>query len=126
MYQSITLIGNLGGDPDARYTDGSGDNFVCNFNLATNRVYYKDNEKKKDTVWFRISAWGKLAEICNDHLSKGDLIQIVGIVRPAKAWTNDEGEPRSNIEVKADKVTFLKIEGTGGGNQMSPDDDDFV
>ena len=128
MYQKLTIIGNLGNDPDARYTDGSGDSMVCNFNIATNRVYYKDNKKEKDTVWFGVSAWGKLAEICNEHLSKGDLVQVEGIMRPPNIWNTDEGEPRCNLEMKADKVLFLKLSGNNdsGGNQVSPDDDDFI
>src|SRR5688572_5118875 len=89
MYQSITIVGNLGKDPELRYTP-SGQS-VCSFSVATSRQYTaKSGEKVKETVWFRVSAWGKLAEVCNQYLTKGSKVLVVGQLTPDK----ETGGPR--------------------------------
>ncbi len=71
------LIGNLGSDPEMRYTAGG--TAVCKFSLATSRRYTgKDGQKQEKTEWHRIVAWGKLAEICGQYLSKGKQVMIEG------------------------------------------------
>ncbi len=71
------LVGNLGGDPELRYT-ASG-TAVCKFSLATSRKFTgKDGQKQEKTEWHRITAWGKLAEICGQYLAKGKQVYIEG------------------------------------------------
>ena len=77
MYQKVTIIGNLGRDPEMRYTPSG--QAVTSFNVATNRTYTgSDGQKVKETTWFRVSAWGKQAEICNNYLHKGSKVFIEG------------------------------------------------
>ena len=77
MVNKVILIGNLGADPEVRYT-GKGTP-VCNFKLATNEVWYDSaGEKHKKVDWHRCTAWGRLAEVCGDYLHKGDTIYVEG------------------------------------------------
>ncbi|MBX3047043.1 MAG: single-stranded DNA-binding protein [Anaerolineales bacterium] len=119
-YHKITIVGNLGRDPEMRYTPGG--QAVTNFNVASNRQYTGSNgEKIKETVWFRISAWGRQAEICNQYLKTGSQVMIEGRMTPDKAsggprvWTRQDGTPAASYEVTAERVVFLGGRGGGGG-----------
>lgn len=119
MYQKISIIGNLGGDPDLRFTP-QGD-AICSFSVATNRKWTgQDGQPGEQTTWFRIAAWGKLGENCNQYLAKGRQVFIEGELQPDKTtggpriWTDNEGNARASFEVRARLVQFL-----GGGSQES-------
>ena len=77
MYQNLTLVGRLGRDPEMRYTpDGTP---VCTFSVAVNRRWKsQEGQQVEETTWFRVSAWRKLAELCNEYLSKGRLVMVIG------------------------------------------------
>ena len=76
MYQKLIIIGNLGRDPEMRYTpDGKA---VTTFSVATSRKY----NEKEETTWFRVSVWGKQAESCNQYLTKGSKVLVEGRLRP--------------------------------------------
>lgn len=118
-YQKITVVGNLGRDPEMRYTPGG--QAVTNFNVATNRQYTSSNgEKVKETVWFRISAWGRQAETCNQYLKTGSQVLVEGRLTPDKTsggpriWTRQDGTPASSFELTAERVVFLTSRGGGG------------
>jgi single-strand DNA-binding protein len=120
-YQKITIVGNLGRDPEMRYTPGG--QAVTNFNVATNRQYTSSNgEKVKETVWFRISAWGRQAETCNQYLKTGSQVLVEGRMTPDKTsggpriWTRQDGTPASSYEVTAERVVFLTSRGAGGAD----------
>ncbi|HEX3036772.1 MAG TPA: single-stranded DNA-binding protein [Thermodesulfobacteriota bacterium] len=101
----VMLIGNLGSDPEIRYT-ASGQ-AVANFNLATTEVYTnKDEERQELTEWHRIVAWGRLAEICGEYLSKGRMIYIEGSLR-TRSWEDKEGRKRWTTEVFAQSIKML-------------------
>ena len=113
MYQKIIIIGNLGRDPEIRYLPNSGA-AVTNFSVATNRTYTNANgERIQETVWFRVSAWGKLAETTNQYLRKGSKVLVEGrmVADPQtggpRIWTRQDGTPAASFEIHAMTVRFL-------------------
>jgi single-strand DNA-binding protein len=99
-----------------RYTPGG--QAVTNFSVATNRQYTNSNgERIKETVWFRVSAWGKQAEICNQYLKSGSKVLIEGRLTPdretggPRVWTGQDGSPRASFEMTADRVIFMDSRG---------------
>ena len=124
----ITLIGNLGKDPEMRYTPSGQP--ITSFSVASNRKYTNNNgEAVKETTWFRISAWGKLAETCNQYLKKGRLVYVEGRLTPDKntggprVWTRQDGSPAASFEVTAAFVEFLGGgDGAANGAAGAPED----
>ena len=113
----VILIGNLGKDPETRYLP-SGE-AVTSFSIATSETW-KDKtsgEKKEATEWHRISAFGKLAEICGESLRKGSPVYIEGSLRTRK-WQDKEGQDRYTTEIRADQMRMLGSRGEGGGGGM--------
>ena len=106
MYQQITLIGNLGRDPEMRYTPSGV--AVTNFSVATSRSWTgQDGQRQEKTVWFRVAAWRRLAETCNQYLTKGQRVLVIGEVEEPSTWTDQEGNTRASLEVTARTVRFL-------------------
>lgn len=101
MFQQITIIGNLGRDPEMRYTTSG--IAVTSFSVATTK---KVNGEDK-TVWFRVSAWKNTAENCHKFLSKGSRVLVIGEVEEPKIFNDKEGNPRTSLEVTAHQVKFL-------------------
>ena len=121
----ITIfVGNLGRDPEMRETTGG--QKVTNLSIAENRNY-KDSEgnARKETIWYRVAVWGAQAEPCNEHLSKGRQVQVIGRLIPDKdgnprIWEGNDGFAHASFELTAQQVTFLgSSNGTNGGT--SPD-----
>ena len=116
MYHKITIVGNLGRDPEMRYT-ASGQ-AVTNFPVATNRQYTASSgERVKETVWFRVSAWGRQAETSNQYLKKGSRVLVEGRMTAdretgnPRAWMRQDGTPAASYEVTAERVVFLTTRG---------------
>src|SRR5262245_30187464 len=108
----VILIGNLGRDPELRYTQGG--QAVANFTLATNeRFSTKDGDKQERTEWHRIVAWGRTAELCAQYLSKGRSVYLEGRLQ-TREWEDKEGQKRRTTEVVANTVQFLGGRGEGG------------
>jgi single-strand DNA-binding protein len=113
----VILVGNLGRDPEVRYTQGGSP--VANFTLATNDVWTdKSGARQERTEWHRIVVWGKTAEIVRDHLSKGKQVYVEGSLQ-TRQWDDRDGNKRSTTEVKASRVVLLGraeggVEGRGG------------
>ena len=106
MYQQITLIGNLGSEPEMRYTPSGVP--VTSFSLAVNKSWTnQDGQRQDKTTWFRVSAWRGLAETCEKYLTKGRQVMIIGEVDEARPWTDGEGNNRASLEVTAQVVKFL-------------------
>lgn len=101
----VILVGRLGRDPESRFT--SGGQQVCNFTLATDESF-KDRagERQKRTEWHKIVAWGKLAEICQQYLTKGTLVYVEGKLQ-TREWEDREGNKRSTVEVNAGVMRIL-------------------
>ena len=111
MYQKVVIVGNLGTDPEMRFTPSGVP--VTSFNVAVNRRWTDNNgEPREKTTWFRVTAWRKLAEQCNQYLSKGRLVLVEGEI-DASAWKDSDGNPRATLELTARAVKFL---GGGRGN----------
>ncbi len=105
MYQQVVIVGNLGSDPEMRFTPSGIP--VTSFSVAVNRRWTDSNgEQREKTTWFRVTAWRKLAELCNQYLSKGRLVLVEGEVE-ASAWTDSQGNPRATLELTARNVRFL-------------------
>ena len=112
----VILIGNLGSDPELRYT-GSG-TAVCNFSLATTESYKdRDGNQVENTEWHRIVAWARLAEICGEYLKKGRQVYIEGQLQ-TRQWEDKDGNTRYTTEIKAREMQMLgsRDGGEGGGN----------
>ncbi len=106
MYQQITLVGNLGNDPELRHLP-SGDP-VTNFSVATNRYWTGgDGQRQEKTVWFEVAAWQRLAETCCQYLTKGQRVLVVGELDEPDVWTDDSGNARASLKVRARNVRFL-------------------
>ena len=106
MYQQITLVGNLGNDPELWHAP-SGDP-VTRFSVATSWSWTgQDGQRQEKTVWFRVSVWRRQAEACNQYLSKGQRVLVVGELDEPSVWTDDSGNARASLQVRARNVQFL-------------------
>lgn len=111
-YQKIIIAGNLGRDPEMRYLqDGTA---VTSLNVATNRSWSNaDGERVQETTWFRVSVWGKRAEVANLYLSKGDKVLVEGRLQADSAtggprlWQRQDGTMSASFEVRATDFAFL-------------------
>ncbi len=111
----VILIGNLGKDPEVRYTPNG--NAVCNINLATSRTWKaKDSgDKMEETEWHRVVLYDRQAEIAGEYLKKGRPVYIEGRIKTRK-WQDKEGVDRYTTEIVAEEMKLLgSREGTGGG-----------
>ncbi|MBA7652030.1 Single-stranded DNA-binding protein [subsurface metagenome] len=101
----VMIIGNVGSDPEMRFTPNG--NPVTSFRVATNRVYTTpDGERRQETEWFSVVAWNRLAEQCNQYLTKGRLVYAEGRLH-THTWEGQDGQKRSRAEVVANRVVFL-------------------
>lgn len=112
MYQSLTVVGRLGRDPEMKFLP-SGDP-VCAFSIATDRAYTdRSGQKQKETTWFRVTVFGKQAETANQFLSKGKLVLVEGrlVVDAAtggpRVFTGKDGVAKAALEIAANNVRFL-------------------
>jgi single-strand DNA-binding protein len=114
----VILVGNLGRDPELRYTQGG--QAVANFSLATTENFSnRDGQRQERTEWHRIVVWGKTAENCAQYLSKGRSVYIEGRIQ-TREWEDKEGQKQRTTEVVAQTVQFLGGprgggSGSGGG-----------
>lgn len=126
-YQKVIIVGNLGRDPEMRYTpDGTP---VTSFNVATNRRWTNtDGSQGEETVWFRVTAWRKSAEIAAQYLTKGRQVMVEGRLTPDKAtggprvYTRNDGTPGASFELTADRIVFLGGRGEAPGGGMGPEE----
>jgi single-strand DNA-binding protein len=131
MYQKLIIVGRLGRDPEMRFTPTG--QAVTSFSVATDRQYTDQSGKPvKETVWFRITAWGKLAETCNNYLQKGRMVLIEGrLTVDAKTggprtWVGQDGQPRASYEVTANTVKFLSQRSDNAGEGAMDDEGDIA
>lgn len=126
-YQSITIVGRLGKAPEMRYSP-SGDP-VTSFSVATDRTYTKDAQQVKETTWFRVSVWGKMAEACNKYLDKGKLVLVTGRLicgegGGPRTYQTKDGKTAASFEINADTAKFLSP-ATETQDERAPVDDDL-
>ena len=133
----VILIGNLGHDPELRYTAGG--TAVANFTLATTESWnnQKSGQREERTEWHRVVAWGRVAELCAEYLAKGRTVYVEGRLQ-TREWEDKEGQKRRSTEIVAQTVQFLGGRGPGAGGaprapagepaaegQTPPPDDDI-
>ncbi|MCK4388832.1 MAG: single-stranded DNA-binding protein [Desulfobacterales bacterium] len=124
----VILIGNLGRDPEVRYTPSG--TAVANFSVATTDTWTnKEGEKESRTEWHRIVAWGRLGEVCGEYLSKGKQVYIEGSIQ-TREWEDQQGNKRQTTEIRAwrmqmlgsrDRVEPLSDEPASGGLEPEAD-----
>jgi single-strand DNA-binding protein len=104
-FNKITLVGNLGRDPELRYTPQG--NPVCTFSMATSeRRKDRNGEMQEQTLWFRVTLWGRQAETASQYLQKGRQVYIEGRLR-VEEWTDRDGKARQSLEVTATDMQFI-------------------
>ncbi len=124
-YHTIILVGNLGRDPEMRYTPSG--QAVTNFSVAVNDNFTSSNgEKVERTIWVRVSTWGKQAEICNQYLKKGRKVLVEGrlVTDPntggPRIWERQDGTKSASFEVSAQTVRFLSTRGEDESGSIPP------
>lgn len=114
-FNKIMIVGYLGRDPEIRYTPQG--QAVCNFSIATTeRRKESSGDPQETTTWFRVTLWGRQAEVANQYLSKGKQVYVEGRLRQSE-FTDREGNKRTTLEVTASDIQFLSPrgdEGSGG------------
>jgi single-strand DNA-binding protein len=115
MVNKVMLIGNLGKDPEVRYT--SGGQAVANLRIATSRSWTdkQSGQKKEETEWHDVEVWGKQAEQCGEYLAKGRQVFVEGRLKTDKWQDKQSGQERSRVKVVAESVRFLGGGGKGAG-----------
>ncbi len=117
----IIVIGNLGSDPEMKYTPNG--QAVTSFSVASNRKYTTGaGEQREETEWFRASAFGKLAETCNQYLTKGQQVYLEGRLR-SHTYTTPGGETRHTNEVNVTDVQFLGRSNNEASETVPVDDE---
>ena len=120
----MTIIGNLGSEPEMRFTPSGRP--VTSFSVATNwRYTTSEGERKEETEWFTVVAWGKLAEQCNQFLAKGRLVYIEGRLR-MNTWEGQDGQKRYRNEIVANIVRFLDRQGTAAAEGKTEESEESI
>lgn len=118
MFQRVIIAGNLGADPEMRYTANG--QAVTTFNVAVNRrAGGQEGERRDDTTWFRVVAWERLAETCAQYLQKGRAVLVEGRI-VTRSWDGQDGQKHYAWELRADNVQFLGGRGESSGAAASP------
>ena len=119
MFHTIIIVGNVGRDPEMRYTPSG--QAVTSFSVATSRQYNNQaGQLVKETIWFRVSAWGKQAESVSQYLKKGNKVLVEGRLNPdpttggPRTFQRQDGTTGTSYEVTAQTVRFLTPKGEGG------------
>ena len=130
MNQLIILVGNVGRDPEMRFTPSG--QAVTTFSMATTHQYASANgEKVKETTWFRVNVWGKTAEAVNQYLKKGAKVYVEGRLAPDKAtggpkvWTKKDGTPSASYDVTASTVRFLDSRNESGPKEQPAAEEEY-
>jgi single-strand DNA-binding protein len=121
----VMLIGRLGRDPEMRYTPSGRP--VATFSLATSRTWNtSEGEKRTDTEWFNVVAWGGLAEICKQFLTKGQQVYVEGRLQ-TRHWDDPEGNKHSVTEIVANEMIMLgdRRDANSGPDFVAEEDDEF-
>ena len=121
MYQKVIIVGNLGRDPEMRYTpDGTP---VTSFSVATSRRWTDaSGQAQERTVWFRVTAWRRLAETCHQFLAKGRQVLVEGEISTPRPYQGRDGEWRASLDVRAWTVKFLGGRGEGADTTISSEE----
>jgi single-strand DNA-binding protein len=124
-YQNVTVLGNLGQDPEVKQLPSG--TSVVNCNLAVNETWSdrQTNERKEKTTWFRLAIYGRQAEVFAQYMKKGSQVLVVGTVE-ARAFMGQDGEPRASLELRVREFRFVGGGGGNGGSGGSGGYDDYA
>lgn len=111
-YQQALIVGNLGGDPETRVI-ASGSS-VASFSVAVTESWKDGSETREHTEWFRIAAWGRLAELTSEYLRKGSRVLVIGSLR-TRAYKDKDGNDRKATDLVAQRIQFLDGRREGEG-----------
>lgn len=115
----VMIMGNLGRDPEMRYTPSGKP--VTSFSVAVSRSYVKpEGERTEVTDWFNVVAWGRLAEICSQYLTKGSMVYVEGRLE-TRSWEGENGQKHYRTEVVANDVNILDRKGRQGEESSAID-----
>jgi single-strand DNA-binding protein len=118
----VMVIGHLGRDPEMRYTPSGRP--VTTFTVAVSRSWNTaDGERRTETEWFNIVAWGNLAEICKQYLHKGQQVYIEGRLQ-TRRWEDNEGQKRTSVEVVANEMMMLGDRRDNSSQSQDQDSDE--
>jgi single-strand DNA-binding protein len=119
MVNKVILVGNLGKDPEVRYT--SGGQAVASLRIATSRSWTdkQSGQRKEETEWHDVEVWGKQAEQCGEYLAKGRQVYVEGRLKTDKWQDKQSGQDRYRVKVVADTVRFLGGGGAGAGQRAA-------
>ena|SRR5512133_3985414 len=126
MVNRVILVGNLGKDPEVRYT--SGGQAVASLRIATSRSWTDkaSGQRKEETEWHDVEVWGKQAEQCGEYLAKGRQVYVEGRLKTDKWQDKQSGQDRYRVKVVAETVRFLGGGGAGGGARAArPSNDEM-
>lgn len=113
-YQQITLVGNVGNTPELRYTASGVE--VTGFSLAVNKHWTDaSGQKQEKTLWFKVSAWRKLAIMVAEHVVKGKQLLVVGELEEARMYQDRDGNTQVSLDVTANTIRFLGTRGDEEG-----------
>ena len=119
MFHTIIIAGNVGRDPEMRYTPSG--NPVTSFSVASSRSYSQNGQTVKETIWFRVTCWNKLAEVANNYVRKGSKVLVEGRLVADSAtggprvFTRQDGTTGSSYEISASTLRLLSSRGEGEG-----------
>jgi single-strand DNA-binding protein len=118
-WQQMIVVGNCGRSPELRYLQSG--TAVCDFSVAVSESWndQQSGEKREKVTWFKVSAWGKLAEICNQYVVKGKQVMVVGTVE-ARAYQGKDGQPACSLDLRAKDVQFLGSRGDVEASDREP------
>ena len=118
----VMIIGHLGKDPEMRYTPSGRP--VTTFNVASDRSWNtSDGERRTETEWFNVVAWGSLAEICNQYLVKGQQVYVEGRLQ-SRNWEDNDGRRHTSVEIVAKEMIMLGHRGSKAEEANDPDADE--
>lgn len=124
-YQQIVLVGNLGRDPELRYT--SSGTPVANFSMATNEKWTDSNDEQQErTTWWKVTLWRRQAEVANEYLTKGSQVMVAGTISvdpetgQPRIWTDRDGNARVSLEMTARKLVLLGSRNAGSRDEDVP------
>ncbi len=110
MFHTIIIVGNVGRDPEMRYTPAG--QAVTSFSVATSRTYKSQGQPVKETIWFRVTCWGRMAETANNYVKKGEKVLIEGRLVAdqsgnPRTYTRNDGTTGTSFEVNATNLRLL-------------------
>lgn len=119
-YQQLNIVGNVGRDPELKYTQSGA--AVCDFSVAVTRKFTVNDQPQERTTWYRVTCWRRTAEIAAQYVKKGRQVMVIADQIEANAYLGNDGNPRASLDVTCKELILLGGRSdTGNGNGQAPD-----